>query len=151
MWSRPFWIPNILTDLIPRFNTSKFLKKKTGRLLCGVKNTVSFRLSLSFPPNWKLSLRYFNVFIAFNFFVPALLGIVFLCCKVFEIVKLDQVTLLAEISFQHAFTVVRLVRGADFLVAWLVHFACLRSHVLRAYCNFESKQVFLTNLFGRGP
>ena len=52
-----------------------------------IKNTESFRLSLSFPPNWKLSLRCFNMLVAFNFFVPALLGIVFLCCKVFEIVK----------------------------------------------------------------
>ena len=28
---------------------------------------------------------------------------------------------------------------------------CLRSHVLRAYCNFESKQAISINLFGRRP
>ena len=31
--------------------------------------------------------------------------------------------------------------AADIRVAWLVYLACLRSHVLRAYCNFESKQA----------
>ena len=29
--------------------------------------------------------------------------------------------------------------------------ACSRSHVLRAYCNFESKQANSTTLFGRRP
>ena len=29
--------------------------------------------------------------------------------------------------------------------------ACLRSHVLRAYCNFESKQANSITLFGRRP
>ena len=36
-------------------------------------------------------------------------------------------------------------------VAWLVYLACLRSHVLRAYCNFESKQASSITLFGRRP
>ena len=34
-------------------------------------------------------------------------------------------------------------------VAWLVYLACLRSHVLRAYYNFESKQAISITLFGR--
>ena len=51
-----------------------------------------------------LSLSCFNMFISFNFFIPALLGIVFLCCRVFEIVKVGSSTLLAELSFWHAFT-----------------------------------------------
>ena len=38
---------------------------------------------------------------------------------------------------------------ADFRVDWLVYLACLRSHVLRAYCNFESKQAISITLFGR--
>ena len=42
-------------------------------------------------------------------------------------------------------------RGADIRVAWLLYLACLRSHVLRAYCNFESKQANSTTLFGRRP
>ena len=42
-------------------------------------------------------------------------------------------------------------RTADIFVAWLVYFACLRSHVLRAYCNFESKQANSITLFGRRP
>ena len=29
--------------------------------------------------------------------------------------------------------------------------ACLRSHVLRAYCNFESKRAISITLFGRRP
>ena len=29
--------------------------------------------------------------------------------------------------------------------------ACLRSHVLRAYCNFDSKQVISKTLLGRRP
>ena len=32
-------------------------------------------------------------------------------------------------------------RAVDIRVAWLVYLVCLRSHVLRAYCNFESKQA----------
>ena len=75
-----FW-----TDLIPGFNTSKFLIKP-GAII----KKVSFRLSSSFPPHWKLSLQCFNMFIAFNSFVHTLLGIAFLCCKVFEFVKVGS-------------------------------------------------------------
>ena len=46
-----------------------------------------------------------------------------------------------ELSFRHAFYLVQVVRVADVRVAWLVYLACLHSHVLRAYCNFESKQA----------
>ena len=42
-------------------------------------------------------------------------------------------------------------RTADICVAWLVYFACLRSHVLCAYYNFESKQADSITLFGRRP
>ena len=31
-------------------------------------------------------------------------------------------------------------RAVDIRVAWLVYLVCLGSHVLPAYCNFESKQ-----------
>ena len=115
-----------MTDFVPRFSTSNFLKK-TGRLLCDVKNTVSFRLSLYFSLNCKLSLRCFNKFIAFNFFVPAMLRVSFLCCKVFDIVKVASSTLSAELSLRHAFYVVRVVRVAEIIrVAWLVY--------IRTYC-----------------
>ena len=30
--------------------------------------------------------------------------------------------------------------AVDICVGWLVYLVCLPSHVLRAYCNFESKQ-----------
>ena len=40
-------------------------------------------------------------------------------------------------------------RAADIRVSWLVCLACLRSHVLRAYCNFESKQANSITLFGQ--
>ena len=44
------------------------------------------------------------------------------------------------------------LRGwADIRVAWLVYLACLRSHILRAYCNLESKQASSISLFGRRP
>ena len=33
----------------------------------------------------------------------------------------------------------------------LRHLACLRLHVLRAYCNFKSKEVILKTLFGLCP
>ena len=42
-------------------------------------------------------------------------------------------------------------RVADVRVAWLLYLASLRSHVLRAYCNFESKQANSITLFGRRP
>ena len=42
-------------------------------------------------------------------------------------------------------------RAVNIRVAWLVYLVCLRSHVLRAYCNFESKQANSITLFGRRP
>ena len=90
------------------------------------------------------------MFIAFNSFLPALLGIVFLCCKVLWGHKIGSTTI-AEVSFRHAFYLVRDVRVADIRVAWLVYLACLRSHILRAYCNLESKQANSISLFGRRP
>ena len=36
--------------------------------------------------------------------------------------------------------------AADIHVAWLVYLACSRSHVLRAHCNFESKQAKTSEL-----
>ena len=38
---------------------------------------------------------------------------------------------------------------ADIRVAWILYLDCLRSHVLRAYCNFESKQTISITRFGR--
>ena len=74
-----------------------------------------------------------NMFITFNFFVPTLLGIVFLCCKAFEIVKVGSSTLLAELFFQQAFYPI--------CVAWLVYLTRLPSYRLHAYCIFEAKQA----------
>ena len=121
------------TDLIPGFNTSKFLKKpatiKKGKL----------QIKFIFSSHWKLSLRCFNMFIAFNSFVHTLLGIAFLCCKVFEIIKVGS-------SMYH-------VSRAYFPVCFLYctrHSHCLAClHVLLAYCNFESKQATSITLFGR--
>ena len=81
------------------------------------------------------------MFIAFNSFVHTLLGIAFLCCKVFEIVKVGS----------NLYPVSR----AFFLVCFSSctrhsrHLAYLHSHVLCAYCNFESTQVISITLFGR--
>ena len=81
------------------------------------------------------------MFIAFNSFVHTLLGIAFLCCKVFEIVKVG--------SSMYP------VSRAFFPVCFLSctrhshRLACLHSRVLRAYCNYESTQVILITLFGQ--
>ena len=69
---------------------------------------------------------FYHMFIAFNFFVPAMLGSVFLCCKVFEIFKVGSITLLAELSFRHAFYLVLVFPVADIRVAWFIY--------LRTYC-----------------
>ena len=104
------------TDLIPGFNTSKFLKKpatiKKGKL----------QIKFIFSSHWKLSLRCFNMFIAFNSFVHTLLGIAFLCCKVFEIIKVGSSMYHRswELSFQYAFYLVQ-----DIRIAWLVYMYCL--------------------------
>ena len=79
----------------------------------------------------------------------ALRNRLFPCFKVFEIVKVGSRTLLAELSFRHSFYLVRVVRAEDIRVAWLVYLD--RSNVLRAYCNFESKQAISITLFGRRP
>ena len=124
-----------LTDLIPGFNTSKFLKKTA------VIKKVSFRLSSSFPPLWKLSPRCFNKFIPFNSLVHTLLGIACLCCKVFEIVKVGS----------SMYPVSRAFFPVSFL-SCMRHshrLACLHSHVSCSYCNFESKQAISITLFGR--
>ena len=71
--------------------------------------------------------RCFNIFIAFNFFVPALLVIVFLCCKVFETLKVGSSTP-SRASFPACFSpCMSRSRGRHSR-----HLACLRSHVLRA-------------------
>ena len=44
-----------------------------------------------------------------------------------------------ELSFRHAFYLVRVVRIADIRFAWLFYLAYLRLHVLRAYCDCDSK------------
>ena len=54
-----------------------------------------------------------------------------------------------ELSFRHAFYLIRVVRVAD--TSRSRRLACLRSHVLRAYRNFESKQAISITLFGRRP
>ena len=82
---------------------------------------AGFRLSSSFPPNWKLSLRCYSMFITSNSLVSAPLGIVFLCCKVFEIVKVVSSTLLAELFLRHSSNLVRDVCVADICVTWLVY------------------------------
>ena len=91
------------------------------------------------------TLRCFNRFVAFNFFIPALLGIVFLCCKVFEIVKVGSSTLLARVSFPACLLhCTSRSRGRHSL-----YLACLLWHVFRAYFNFDSKQAISKTLFGR--
>ena len=69
----------------------------------------------------------------------------------FDIVKGGSSTLLAELTFRHTFYLVRDVHVADIRVAWLVYLVCLRSHVLRAYFNLESKQAISVTPFGRRP
>ena len=115
-----------LTDLIPGFNTSKFLKK------LAIIKKVSFRFCSSFPPHWKklLSLHCCNVFIVFNSFVHTLLGIAFLCLQGFEIVKVGSSMYAVSRAF---FSVCFLscarhsVRGRHSCCL-----ACLHSHIITA-------------------
>ena len=80
------------------------------------------------------------------------MGIVFLCCKVSKIVKVGSSTLIAELSFWHAIYLARVIRVADIIrVTWLVYLACLRSYVLRACSNFDSKHAISITLFERRP
>ena len=69
-------------------------------------------------------------------------------CKTAKI--LTALTMLTMLTL-HSFYLVRVVRVEDIRVAWLVYLDCLRSNVLRAYCNFESKQAISITLFGRRP
>ena len=56
-----------------------------------------------------------------------MLRVSFLCCKVSKIVKVASSTLSAELSLQHAFYLVRVVRVAEIIrVAWVVY--------VRTYC-----------------
>ena len=59
-------------DLIPEFNTSKFLRKKNRRLLRPIKKYRNW-LQIKFIFSSKLKII---LFITFNVLVPALLGIV---------------------------------------------------------------------------
>ena len=69
-----------------------------------------------------------------------------LCCRVFEIVKVESSTMLTELSFRHGFQLVRVVRLADIHVAWLVY--------VRTYCvliatssqNKRSRLLYLRNV-----
>ena len=109
--SKPFNSNYFCTDLPSNF-------WKIAKLLGKIKNIVSLRFISSIFSSktssskrtcayyWQwipmVRRRCFNMFIAFKFFVPALLGIVFLCCKVFETVKVGLSTLLTEPSFRRA-------------------------------------------------
>ena len=80
------------------------------------------------------------MFIAFNSFVHTLLGIAFLCWKVFEIVKVGSRYPVSRVFFPVCF--LSYTRHSR-------HLAYLHSRVLHAYCNYESTQVILITLFGR--
>ena len=71
------------------------------------KKYRKFQIKFTSSLKLKSSLCCFNIFVACNFFAPALLEIVFFSCRVFEIVKVRSSTLLAELSYRHAFYLVR--------------------------------------------
>ena len=56
-------------------------------------------------------------------------------------------TVLAELSFRHAFYIVLVVRVVDIRLAWLVYF---RTYSV-PFLNFGSKQAITKTLFGRRP
>ena len=86
------------------------------------------------------------MFISFNFFIPAPLGIVFLCCRVFEIVKVGSSTLLAELSFWHAFyLVVRVIRVANIHVTCLVYIRTFYVPIATLNQNKRSQLLYLAN------
>ena len=59
--------------------------------------------------------------------------------------------LLAELSSPHASYLVHEARMTVIRLASFVYLPCLRSHVLRAYCTFASKQAVSIALFGQRP
>ena len=70
-----------------------------------------------------------------------------LCYKVFENVKVGSSCLLGDFFFPACFLpCASRSRGRHSR-----RLARLRLHVLRAYCNFESKQAISITLFGRRP
>ena len=109
---------------------------------------MTFSLALN---NWgqkyqKITLSCFNMFISFNFFIPALLGIVFLCCRVFEIVKVGSSTLLAELSFWHAFyLIVRVIHVANIHVTCLVYIRMFCVPIATLNQNKWSQLLYLAN------
>ena len=87
-----------------------------------------------------------NMFISFNFFIPAPLGIVFLCCRVFEIVKVGSSTLLAELSFWHAFyLIVRVIHVANIHVTCLVYIRTFCVPIATLNQNKRSQLLYLAN------
>ena len=86
------------------------------------------------------------MFIAFNSFVHTLLGIAFLCCKVFEIVKVGSSTLLAELSFWYAFYLVQDVHVADIRVAWLVYIYTYCVPIATLNQNKRSRLLYLGDM-----
>ena len=109
-----------------RFISFSFSRKKNGSLRGHVLTGNEYSVQWLVITIWSRGVAWIIIFITFNFFVPSLLGIVFLCCKVFEIVKVGSSTPLAEFPFWHAFYRVQVLRMADFRVTWLVY--------IRSYC-----------------
>ena len=70
--------------------------------------------------------------------------------RLFSIADLFAVCYLCDVYNEDKCCIVT-HRAADIRVAWLVSLACLRSDVLRAFCNFESKQAISITLSGRRP
>ena len=66
--------------------------------------------------------------------------------RLFSIVDLFAVRYLWVVCNEDKCCVVT-QRAAVIRVVWIVYVACLRSHVLRAYCNFESNQPNWTGHF----
>ena len=118
---------------------------ETIRYLSHARKIKTLRvISLSFFDNYPCdALTCLSLLIS----SPPLLGIVFLCCKVFWDRKSG----------------IKYPANRAFFAAWFLpctsrwrgkhscHLACLRSHVLRAYCNFESKQAISITLFRPRP
>ena len=70
--------------------------------------------------------------------------------RLFPIADLFAVRYLWVVCYEDKCCVVT-QRAAEICVAWFVYLACLRSHILRACYNFDSKQTNLITLFGRRP
>ena len=125
----------------------QFFTRVYGQLNCSARvNRTTLVLSRKTSLFILSALRCFNMFIAFNFFIPALLGIVFFFLLQGFWDRKSGIKYSASRAFFPACFLPCTSRSRGRHWRCL---ACLLSHVFRACFKFDSKQVISKTLFGR--